>query len=114
MVKKDFPHFPTVKELKKKRAELLNELYTEPVRLKRLIKDIQHNYTTEFASIIGSIDFAEDRLSALISALQELAEKTESSKKDILQELEEFIKQDTRIDEVFEDFVFSCAQVSLN
>ena len=114
MFKQDFPHFPTVEEMKKKRTELLKELYAEPVRLKRLIKDIQHNYTKEFATLIGSVDFAEERLAALIAALHELAEKVEAPGEKIIEDIQEFIRQDTRIDEVFENFVLSCAKVSLN
>jgi hypothetical protein len=114
-VEKKLP-FPVL-NLKKIKAEreahkqLLDKLFPKPVHLKRLILDIKHNYAKEIASIIGSIDFAEQRLAGLIFAIEELTTKIEKIEKvdeKILKELHEHIQQDKRIHESLEDLIFAC------
>lgn len=102
-----------VKAMREEQRTMLSQLFPSPVRLKRLIHDIENNFAKEFASVIGSVDHAEARLAGLLAALKELAEKIELLEHQSLAEIEEHIKQDTRIHQLFEDLVFNCAKYSL-
>ena len=105
-----------LKKVKAMRAEqrtMLSHLFPTPVRLKRLIHDIENNFAKEFASVIGSVDHAQARLAGLLAALKELSQKVELLEHQSLAEIEEHIKQDTRIHQQFENLVFNCAKYSL-
>ncbi len=110
--------FPVLKleKVKKQREEhkaLLQGLFPNPVRLSRLIHDVEKSFAKEFASIIGSVDFAEQRLAGLLQALKELLEKVESAELSDHDKLREHISLDQRIHESFEELVFECAKFSL-
>jgi len=102
-----------VKAMRAEQRAMLSNLFPTPVRLKRLMHDIEHSFSKEFASVIGSVDHAEARLAGLLAALRELAEKIELLEHQSLEEIEEHIKQDTRIHQLFENLVFNCAKYSL-
>lgn len=105
-----------IEKVKAKRAEhreMLSNLFPTPVRLKRLMHDIEHNFAKEFASVIGSVDHAEERLAGLLASLKELAEKIELLEHTTVEEIEEHIRFDTRIHELFEDLILDCARFSL-
>jgi hypothetical protein len=109
--------FPALKleKVKKKREEhkqLLSSLFPKPVRLSRLMHDVEKSFALEFASIIGSIDFAEERLAGLIIALKELAEKIEHRGELTIEEMREHITFDQRIHQSFEDLIFESAKYS--
>ena len=111
-------HFPVLKleNVKKQREEhheLLQTLFPNPVRLQRLIQDIEKSFAKEFASIIGSIDFAEQRLAGLLSALKELAEKIEVGETVSPEEVRVHIAEDPRIHQSFEELVHECALQSM-
>ena len=101
-----------VKAMRAKHRAMLNSLFPKPVRLKRLMHDIEHSFAKEFASVIGSVDYAEARLAGLLAAIKELSEKIEMLEHRSIEEIKEYIQQDTRIHELFEDLVFECAKYS--
>lgn len=106
----------TLEKVKRQREEhraLLKTLFPSPVRLHRLVQDIEKNFAKEVASIIGSVDFAEQRLAGLLSALKEIIEKIELSHAVSPEVIREHIREDHRIHEIFEDLVFECARFSL-
>jgi hypothetical protein len=110
-------HFPVLKldKVKKQRAkhrQLLQSLFPKPVRLTRLIHEVEKSFALEFASIIGSIDFAEERLAGLLIALKELAEKIELRGEITLEDMREHIAFDQRIHQSFEDLIFDSAKFS--
>lgn len=107
--------FPVLKleKVKKEREEhrkLLKTLFPNPVRLHRLIHDIEKNFAKEFASIIGSVDFAEQRLAGLLAALRELVEYVEVPNEVVIDDIRDRIRFDQRIHESFEDLVIECVQ----
>lgn len=111
-------HFPVLKleKVKKQREEhreLLKTLFPKPVRLYRLIHDVEKSFAKEFASIIGSVDFAEQRLVGLLQALRELVEKLEAGEFNHHDEVRDHITLDQRIHQSFEELVFECARYSL-
>jgi len=101
-----------VKKQREEHRELLQNLFPNPVRLSRLIHDIEKSFAREFASIIGSIDFAEQRLAGLLQALKELLEKIEKKEFGHHDQLKEHISLDQRIHESFEELIFECAKHS--
>lgn len=100
---------PIVDRLRAEQHELVQRLFPTPMRLQRLIHDIKKNFSKEIAALFGSIDFAEERLAGLISALQELDGQIVNKELASLEEIKAQIKQDPRIHEVLEDTVFDCA-----
>ena len=109
--------FPAIalEKVKQQRLEhqtLLKTLFPHPVRLHRLLHDIEKNFATEIASIIGSVDFAPQRLAGLLSAVREIIQTIETQRDISLAELREHIQSDPRIHEIFEDLIFDCAQFS--
>lgn len=109
--------FPVLKlekitEERKRQKELLAQLFPKPVRLHRLIQDIEKNFPEEFASIIGSVDYAEARLAGLLAALRELAAKVDT-RTISHEEIDEHVRQDTRIHELFEELVLDCTRFAL-
>lgn len=101
-----------VKKQREEHRELLQNLFPNPVRLHRLIHDIEKSFAKEFASIIGSVDFAEQRLAGLLQALKELLEKIENGEFSTHDEIREHVSLDQRIHESFEELVFNCAMFS--
>lgn len=102
-----------VKKQRKEHRDLLDTLFPKPVRLYRLMHDVEKSFAKEFASIIGSVDFAEERLAGLLHALKELLEKIESGEFVHSDALREHISLDQRIHQSFEDLIFDCTQFSI-
>lgn len=105
-----------LEQVKKRREEhqvLLKKLFPHSVRLRKLIIDIEKNFVEDIASIIGSVDFAKERLAGLISALKELELQILSAKYVELEEVREQIQQDNRIHQSLEELVFESARFTL-
>lgn len=103
-----------VEKMREEHKALLKRLFPKSVRLQRLIIDIEKNFTTEIASIIGSVDFAQERLVGLLSALKELESQINAPSKVALEEVREQIRDDHRIHESLEDLVFDCVRHTLD
>lgn len=115
---KDQVRFPilklqNVKEKQKEHQALLKELFPKPVRLSKLIIDIEKNFAQDIASIIGSVDFAKERLAGLISALKEFESQIATANYVNLEEVKEQIRQDNRIHQSLEELVFESVQHSV-
>ncbi|GIK84273.1 MAG: hypothetical protein BroJett025_08950 [Patescibacteria group bacterium] len=105
---------PKVEHMREEHKALLKRLFPGAVRLQRLIKEIEHNVTEEIASIIGSVDFAHERLAGLLAALKELESQVAAPNYVELNEVREQIRQDHRIHESLEDLVFDCVKHTLD
>ena len=102
-----------VKHMGEEHKALLKRLFPKAVRLGRLLLDIEKNYANEIASIIGSADFAKERLAGLISALKELELQISTANYVELGEVKEQIRQDNRIHQSLEDLVFESVQYTV-
>lgn len=102
-----------VEKRRKEHQALLKKLFPNSVRLRKLIIDIEKNFVEDIASVIGSVDFAKERLAGLISALKELELQILTAKYVELEEVREQIQQDNRIHQSLEDLVFESARFTL-
>lgn len=102
-----------VKKLRKEQRALLDKLFPKAISLRRLIADINFSYKKEIAAMIGSVDFAEERLAGLTAALRELADKIDSKKIITIDEIKSQIKAHPRIPKILEKLVEKCALMHL-
>ncbi len=111
----DFPilELEQVEKRRKEHRALLKKLFPNSVRLRKLIIDIEKNFVEDIAAIMGSVDFAKERLSGLISALKELELQISTANYVELEEVREQIRQDNRIHQSLEDLVYESARFTL-
>ena len=102
-----------VEQMREEHRLLLKKLFPSAVRLNRLIFAVERNFATEIASIIGSVDFAKERLAGLLAALKELELQVAAPSKIALSELREQIRLDHRIHESLEELVFDCVKFQI-
>ncbi len=102
-----------VEKIREEHRALLKKLFPNSVRLRRLILDIEKSFAEEIASVIGSVDFAKERLAGLISAIKELELQVSTANYVELEEVREQIRQDHRIHQSLEELVFDCVKFTL-
>lgn len=104
---------PQTDAKRERQKEVIGKLFPEDADLGRLIADIPASYAEQFAEVIGSTDFAEERLAGLLAALNRLVTEIQSEQIRTEEQITEYVREEKHIHEVFEDLVIRCALNSL-